>query len=154
MAYLVRHSTRTYREACSTDTYHVIYRRHDNLPCHGRIYGPGNYGRVYVFCFVCFTSLFGKLASFDGSGSTIISQLVYSAGASGFAAANGSMMIEVVVSQSVDHRLYQSLRSIQPFFHIMATRIAQDIGEGNEREIVVTTLVAFAFSSILTGMTY
>jgi hypothetical protein len=36
----------------------------------------------------------------------------------------------------------------------MATRIAQDIGEDKQREIVATTLVAFAFSSILTGMTY
>lgn len=34
----------------------------------------------------------------------------------------------------------------------MATRIAQDIGEDKQREIVATTLVAFAFSSILTGM--
>ena len=34
----------------------------------------------------------------------------------------------------------------------MATRIAQDIGEGKQREIVGTTLVAFAFSSLLTGM--
>lgn len=32
------------------------------------------------------------------SRSAIISQLIYSAGASGFAGANGSMMIEVVVS--------------------------------------------------------
>jgi SulP family sulfate permease len=36
----------------------------------------------------------------------------------------------------------------------MATRIAQDIGEGMQREIVATTLVAFAFPSVLTGMTY
>jgi SulP family sulfate permease len=34
----------------------------------------------------------------------------------------------------------------------MATRIAQDIGESKQREIVATTLVAFAFSSVLTGM--
>ena len=36
----------------------------------------------------------------DTCSSAIISQLVYSAGASGFAGANGSMMIEVVVSIS------------------------------------------------------
>jgi SulP family sulfate permease len=35
----------------------------------------------------------------------------------------------------------------------MATHIAQDIGEGEPYEIVATTLVAFAFSSVLTGMT-
>ncbi|KAI0247014.1 sulfate transporter family-domain-containing protein [Lactifluus subvellereus] len=69
--------------------------------------------------------------------STIVSQLIYSAGASGFPGANGSMMIEVV-----------------PFFHIMAARIAQDIGETNKREIVATTLVAFVFSSLLTGLTF
>ncbi|THH18561.1 hypothetical protein EW146_g2464 [Bondarzewia mesenterica] len=69
--------------------------------------------------------------------STIISQLIYSFGASGFAGANGSMMIEVV-----------------PFFHILATRIAAHIGEDNPREIVATTLVAFAFSSVLTGLTF
>jgi hypothetical protein len=33
----------------------------------------------------------------------------------------------------------------------MATRIARDIGETNQLEIVATTLVAFAFSSVLTG---
>ncbi|KAH9994309.1 sulfate transporter family-domain-containing protein [Russula compacta] len=69
--------------------------------------------------------------------STFVSQLVYSAGASGFAGANGSMMIEVV-----------------PFFHIMATRIAQDIGEDKPREIVATTLFAFAFSSVVTGLAF
>ncbi|KAI0268534.1 sulfate transporter family-domain-containing protein [Russula aff. rugulosa BPL654] len=69
--------------------------------------------------------------------STFVSQIIYSAGASGFAGANGSMMIEVV-----------------PFFHIMATRIAQEIGEEKPYEIVATTLVAFAFSSLLTGATF
>ena len=44
--------------------------------------------------------LFAIPVPFDGLRSTIVSQLVYSAGASGFAAANGSMMIEVVVSQT------------------------------------------------------
>ncbi|KAM6499690.1 Sulfate transporter family domain containing protein [Amanita muscaria] len=67
---------------------------------------------------------------------TIISQLVYSGGSS-FAGANGSMMIEVV-----------------PFFHIMANSIADQIGEKNEREILATTLVAYAFSSILTGLAF
>jgi SulP family sulfate permease len=36
----------------------------------------------------------------------------------------------------------------------MATRIAQGIGDDKPYEIVATTLVAFAFSSVLTGMTY
>jgi hypothetical protein len=46
--------------------------------------------------------------TFDGLYSTIVSQLVYSAGASGFAGANGSMMIEVVVSHS-DSRIVEPL---------------------------------------------
>jgi hypothetical protein len=33
----------------------------------------------------------------------------------------------------------------------MATRIARDLGETNQREIVATTLAAFAFSSVITG---
>ena len=36
----------------------------------------------------------------------------------------------------------------------MATRIARDLGDNMQDEIVATTLVAFAFSSVLTGMTY
>ncbi|TFY58018.1 hypothetical protein EVG20_g8313 [Dentipellis fragilis] len=69
--------------------------------------------------------------------SAIVAQLIYSAGASGLAGANGSMMIEVV-----------------PFFHILANRIAAEIGEDRPEEIIATTLVAFAFSSVLTGLTF
>ncbi|KAG5634183.1 hypothetical protein H0H81_003026 [Sphagnurus paluster] len=68
---------------------------------------------------------------------TVIAQSVYTAGGSGFAGANGSMMIEVV-----------------PFFHILATDIAAHIGEEHPAEVVATTLAAFALSSILTGMTF
>ncbi|CDO73882.1 hypothetical protein BN946_scf185016.g39 [Trametes cinnabarina] len=67
----------------------------------------------------------------------IITQLIYSAGASGFAGANGSMMIEVV-----------------PFFHLIANQIAEDVGEHNPHAVIATTMVAFAFSSILTGVTF
>ncbi|EKM51192.1 uncharacterized protein PHACADRAFT_263202 [Phanerochaete carnosa HHB-10118-sp] len=69
--------------------------------------------------------------------SAIISQLVYSVGGSGFAGANGSMMIEVV-----------------PFFHILANDIANQIGYENKREIIATTIVSFALSSLLTGLTF
>ncbi|KAI8995244.1 sulfate transporter family-domain-containing protein [Trametes punicea] len=69
--------------------------------------------------------------------SAIITQLIYSAGASGFAGANGSMMIEVV-----------------PFFHLIASQIAEDVGEDNPHAAIATTMVAFAFSSILTGFTF
>ncbi|KAK2462413.1 hypothetical protein APHAL10511_005719 [Amanita phalloides] len=69
--------------------------------------------------------------------SCIVSQLVYTLGGSGFACANGSMMIEVV-----------------PFFHMMANSIATKIGEDHPREIIATTLVAYALSSILTGLSF
>ncbi|KAG0141685.1 hypothetical protein CROQUDRAFT_663465 [Cronartium quercuum f. sp. fusiforme G11] len=69
----------------------------------------------------------------------IISQLVYSLGASGFKGGNGSMMIESV-----------------PFMHVIAKKIADGIGnvEGNYESILATTLFAFAFSSILTGLAF
>lgn len=71
----------------------------------------------------------------------VISQVVYSLGGSGFAGANGSMMIEVV-----------------PFFHILATSIAVSISNIDDvtraDEIMATTLVAFALSSILTGLAF
>ncbi|KZT66913.1 hypothetical protein DAEQUDRAFT_674125 [Daedalea quercina L-15889] len=85
----------------------------------------------------------GVFAGLGGTGvsmffvSAIISQLIYSAGGSGFAGANGSMMIEVV-----------------PFFHILANSIAEDIGEDDPRAILATTILAFAFSSALTGLTF
>ncbi|KAH8105254.1 sulfate transporter family-domain-containing protein [Cristinia sonorae] len=69
--------------------------------------------------------------------SAVVSQLVYSAGGSGFAGANGSMMIEVV-----------------PFFHILAQSISAYIGEDRPEEVLATTMVAFAFSSLLTGATF
>ncbi|KAI0933274.1 hypothetical protein AcV7_004789 [Taiwanofungus camphoratus] len=85
----------------------------------------------------------GVFSNLGGAGvsmffvSAVISQLIYSAGGSGFAGANGSMMIEVV-----------------PFFHILANSIATDIGEDNPHEILATTVVAFALSSILTGLAF
>ncbi|RPD58190.1 hypothetical protein L226DRAFT_466264 [Lentinus tigrinus ALCF2SS1-7] len=85
----------------------------------------------------------GVFSNLGGAGvsmffvSAIVAQLIYSAGASGFAGANGSMMIEVV-----------------PFFHLIANGIADEIGEENVHAILATTMVAFAFSSILTGLTF
>jgi SulP family sulfate permease len=89
---------------------------------------------------------------------TLIAQLVYTLGGSGFAGANGSMMIEVVVCVLVAFLPFPLLpnlirRSIrQPFFHILATAIAQEIGDENPAAIVATTLVAYAMSSVLTGV--
>lgn len=65
---------------------------------------------------------------------TIVAQLTYSLGGSMFAGANGSMMIEVV-----------------PFFHILAQGIVDVVGEDDVHGIIATTMVAFAFSSIITG---
>ncbi|KAJ7302360.1 sulfate transporter family-domain-containing protein [Mycena albidolilacea] len=69
--------------------------------------------------------------------STVLSQLAFSFGGSHFAGANGSMMIEVV-----------------PFFHILATSIAKEIGPEHPQEIICTTLVAYALSSVLTGLSF
>nr|VWO99297.1 Fe(2+) transporter 3 [Ganoderma boninense] len=68
---------------------------------------------------------------------TVVSQLIYSSGASGFVGANGSMMIEVV-----------------PFFHLIANGIAEEMGEDNPRAVIATTMAAYAFSSILTGLSF
>jgi SulP family sulfate permease len=92
--------------------------------------------------------------------SALVAQVVYSAGGSGFAGANGSMMIEVV-----------------PFFHIIANGIVDGInaefeatcsagsvvgsvahalcgGRNKDAEIVATTLAAYALSSLLTGLAF
>ncbi|KAJ7153000.1 sulfate transporter family-domain-containing protein [Mycena filopes] len=69
--------------------------------------------------------------------SCVIAQLTYTFGGSGFAGANGSMMIEVV-----------------PFFHILAASIAREIGPEYPQEIICTTLVAYALSSVLTGLSF
>jgi SulP family sulfate permease len=88
--------------------------------------------------------IFPTTAPFDDLGpmgvsiffvSCVVSQLTYTFGGSGFAGANGSMMIEVV-----------------PFFHILATSIAREIGPEYPQEIICTTLVAYALSSVLTGV--
>ncbi|KAF8151705.1 hypothetical protein B0H34DRAFT_728658 [Crassisporium funariophilum] len=68
---------------------------------------------------------------------TVVAQLVYTLGGSGFGGANGSMMIEVV-----------------PFFHILALGIASEVGEDDPAGVIATTLVAYAFSSILTGLAF
>ncbi|KAE9390077.1 hypothetical protein BT96DRAFT_980462 [Gymnopus androsaceus JB14] len=68
--------------------------------------------------------------------STIVAQLSYTF-SSGFAGGNGSMMIEVV-----------------PFFHIMAATIAEEVGEDKPAEVIATTIVAYALSSVLTGLSF
>ncbi|KAK0218705.1 sulfate transporter family-domain-containing protein [Armillaria fumosa] len=67
--------------------------------------------------------------------STLTAQLTYTLGASQFPGANGSMMIEVV-----------------PFFHMIALSISADLE--SPTEILATTLVSYALSSILTGIAF
>ncbi|KAL0095360.1 sulfate transporter family-domain-containing protein [Phycomyces blakesleeanus] len=69
--------------------------------------------------------------------SCIVSQLVYSCGGSAFPGGNGSMMIEVV-----------------PFLHIIAEKIVETVGADNNQRVISTTVVAFALSSIMTGLAF
>ena len=69
--------------------------------------------------------------------STIISQLVYSLGSSGFQAGVGSEMIEVI-----------------PFFHQMAFKILSEVGREKPDVVRSTTFIAFIMSSVITGITF
>ncbi|ETS87006.1 hypothetical protein PFICI_00834 [Pestalotiopsis fici W106-1] len=68
--------------------------------------------------------------------STIISQLVFSAG-SIFKGGIGSELIEVV-----------------PFFHSMAGTITSIVGEENPDAVIATTITSYALSSMLTGLIF
>ena len=69
--------------------------------------------------------------------STIISQLVFSCGASVFKGGIGSEMIEVV-----------------PFFHRMAFMVLTKIGDENPRSVLATTILSFSVSSVVTGAVF
>lgn len=69
--------------------------------------------------------------------SCVVSQLVYSLGGSNFKCGVGSEMIEVI-----------------PFFHTMAQTIMYEIGEEHAKSVIATTILAFALSSILTGLVF
>ena len=78
-------------------------RRHDPLPRRRRLRRPRPDGRLHVFRLVSPPPLRIHIQRTPGqrdprsSFRTLIAQLVYTFGGSGFAGANGSMMIEVVV---------------------------------------------------------
>ncbi|KAF9258042.1 hypothetical protein L218DRAFT_878057 [Marasmius fiardii PR-910] len=89
--------------------------------------------------------LFPTSAPFAGLGpmgvslffmTAVVSQFTFTF-SSGFSGANGNMMIEVV-----------------PFFHILAQSIASQIGVEKAKEVVATTLAAYAISSLLTGLAF
>ncbi|KAJ3040061.1 hypothetical protein HDV00_011510 [Rhizophlyctis rosea] len=69
--------------------------------------------------------------------STVIAQLVYSLGGSGFKGVNGSMMIEVM-----------------PFLHIMCTIIEDRMKGQPSNAILATIMVSYAMSTILTGLVF
>jgi SulP family sulfate permease len=69
--------------------------------------------------------------------SCIVSQLIYSGGASVFKGGLGSEMIEVV-----------------PFFHKMAFTIMERVGEENPQAVIATTITSYAISSVLTGIVF
>ncbi|KAL1405410.1 hypothetical protein Q8F55_009041 [Vanrija albida] len=94
-----------------------------------------SYGMILFPTSVYFPD-FGSLGVSMFFMSCIVSQLTFSLGGSIFKGANGSMMIEAV-----------------PFFHIIVNQIVAGVGD-KAHVIVATTMVAFAFSSILTGLVF
>ncbi|KAN0061125.1 hypothetical protein ACQY0O_006860 [Thecaphora frezii] len=92
---------------------------------------------------IMFPASYPIFSGFGGDGvsmfflTCVLSQLIYTLGGSIFKGGNGSMMIETV-----------------PFFHILVKIIIDTLGEENRGAIVSTTMVAFALSSILTGMAF
>ncbi|KAF9316809.1 hypothetical protein BG003_001538 [Podila horticola] len=69
--------------------------------------------------------------------SCVVSQLVYSLGGSAFKGGNGSMMIEVV-----------------PFLHLMAETVVARVGAENRDQVLATTILAYALSTIMTGAVF
>ncbi|KAF9093122.1 hypothetical protein BGX23_003635 [Mortierella sp. AD031] len=69
--------------------------------------------------------------------SCVVSQLVYSLGGSAFKGGNGSMMIEVV-----------------PFLHLMAETVVGRVGAENRDEVLATTILAYALSTLMTGAVF
>ncbi|KAI0244315.1 hypothetical protein L0F63_004878 [Massospora cicadina] len=69
--------------------------------------------------------------------STIVSQFVLAAGGTGFACGVGAFMLEVV-----------------PFLYLLIQLIIEDVGENNPQVVVATTMVAYAVSSMVTGLAF
>jgi SulP family sulfate permease len=86
---------------------------------------------------IMFPTSLAVFSDFGGIGvsiffiSTLVSQLVFTSGASIFKGGNGSMMIEVV-----------------PFYHSIAGIIAISVTAESGNSIVATTMFAFALSSV------
>lgn len=69
--------------------------------------------------------------------STIVSQFVLASGGTGFACGAGGFMLEVV-----------------PFLYLIIQTIIEDVGEENAHVVVATTMVAYALSSMVTGLAF
>lgn len=92
---------------------------------------------------ITFPASYPIFADFGGDGvsmffvTCVIAQLTFTLGGSIFKGGNGSMMIEVV-----------------PFYHILCTTIINTIGDDKPQSVIATTMVAFALSSIFTGVAF
>ena len=90
---------------------------------------------------IIFPASYPMFSGFGGDGvsmffvTCVLSQLVFTLGGSIFKGGNGSMMIEVV-----------------PFYHILCSTIIASVGEDKPHAVIATTMVAFALSSIFTGI--
>lgn len=92
---------------------------------------------------IIFPASYPMFSGFGGDGvsmffvTCVLSQLVFTLGGSIFKGGNGSMMIEVV-----------------PFYHILCSTIIASVGEDKPHAVIATTMVAFALSSIFTGIAF
>ncbi|KAI8050965.1 sulfate transporter family-domain-containing protein [Syncephalis plumigaleata] len=99
------------------------------------VLGAVSYGMII---FPSAVSIFSDFA-LDGVAlyliSSIVSQVVYSAGGSAFPGAVGGMILEVA-----------------PFLHAIAFRVMEELGDQDAAVVTATTMVAYALSAIVTGV--
>jgi SulP family sulfate permease len=75
--------------------------------------------------------------------STIISQIVYTAGGSAFKGAVGSMVI-----------LINKMIEVMPFLHIICSIIETKMKNSSDKEILATIMAAYAMSTLITGIVF
>ncbi|GME32543.1 Sulfate transporter family protein [Neofusicoccum parvum] len=118
--------------------HRVSHTAHEAVESCRRVANPKSWDSMILFPLG--EPIFAKLGV-DGLSmffvSCIVSQLVYSLGGSTFKGAVGSEMIEVV-----------------PFFHKMTYVIMARMGEAEPNAIIATVVLAYAVSSIITGLIF